>query len=258
VYDNIEVPKGENAKSPRVRHELDRALAQSEFLKRVSDLLVMANVGRVGSVELLGSALVQDGVISEFAHVPAMDGYALQRAAKVAGQMGWPRLGVLDIRTVWAWAAKHRDMLEAFDSTALGRALSAFSRLFERNTADQPMQLLWALVGLEALYVRGKTDLLQQVREKSQVLLGQQQAYKKKITQMYEFRSRFVHGDLDFPGLYLFGDAREVVGKYDQGLYDAIAVAVAVLVATIQEVIRRDWSGLRFDYTATDSATADT
>ena len=66
---------------------------------------------------------------------------------------------------------------------------------------------------------------------------------------MYDFRSRFVHGDLDFPGLCLIGDVRDTVAGFDDELVDAIAVAVALLAGSIQEVIRRDWDRLQFDYT---------
>jgi hypothetical protein len=187
-----------------------------------------------------------------------MDGWSMQRAADAAKQMGWPHLDTLEIQTVWRWAAKHHRTLEAFDRTSLGRALCAFSRLFEHKTADEPLQLLWALVGLEALYVQGKAEVAQQVREKSQVLLGKQVAFKKKITQMYDFRSRFVHGDLDFPGLCLIGDARETIANFDNELLDAVGMAVAVLAGTIQEIIRRDWAGLHFDYSVADSAEAAT
>lgn len=218
----------------------------------------MANIAHVGSIELLHSVVVQDNQKTNYSVIPEMDGYALQRATEAAVRMGWPQLHVLEIQTVWNWATNHRQMLEGFDGTPMGRALNAFSRLFDRKIADEPMQLLWALVGLEALYVTGKTELLQQVREKSQVLLGQQEEYKKKISQMYNFRSRFVHGDLDFPGICLFGEAREAVAKYDKELYDAIAVAVAVLAATIQEVIRRNWNGLQFRYTVDDTCTSAT
>lgn len=235
-----------------------RFLAGVEFCKHVSDLLVMTNVARVGAIELRHSVLVQDDETLDFSEIPQMEGCSLQRAAKVAEQMGWPRLTDLDIETVWRWVTKNHQMMEGFDGNTMSRALAAFSRLFEHKTADEPMQLLWALVGLEALYVKGKAELAQQVREKAQVLLGPQVAFKKKLTQMYDFRSRFVHGDLDFPGLCLIGDARETVGKFDNDLLDAIAVAVALLAGTIQEVIRRDWSGLRFEYTVADSGMAAT
>ncbi|MCH8044274.1 MAG: hypothetical protein IID44_11205 [Planctomycetes bacterium] len=229
-----------------------RCLARVEFCKRVSDLLVMSNVGRVGSVELRHSVILQDDETLSYCEIPDMVGYSLQRAAEMAERMGWPQLDVLDIKTVWNWTVKHREMLEGFDGSATGRALNAFSRLFDRKTAEQPMQLLWALVGLEALYVEGKTELLQQVREKSQVLLGRQTEYKKSVSQMYNFRSRFVHGDLDFPGLCFIHDARDEVAKYDGDLLNAIAVAVAVLAGTLQQIIRRDWSGVKFEYRVDD------
>ena len=229
-----------------------RYCANVEFCKSVSDLLVMANVGRVGSIELLHSVVVQDDQPLDFSHIPNMDGYSLQRAAEAAERMGWPQLAALDTKTVWNWAVKHHGMLDGFHGSAMGRALNAFSRLFDRKDAYEPMQMLWALVGLEALYTTGKGDLLGQVREKSQVLLGQQESHKKKISRMYDFRSRFVHGALDFPPLCMVGDARQEVARFDDDLLDAIAVAVAVLAGTIQQVIRNDWSGLRFEYTVDD------
>lgn len=231
---------------------LDRYIAREEFCKRLSDLLVMANVARVGSIELSHSAILQDDQKIKYSSLPRMDALSLQRAAEASQSMGWPQLQSLDIQSVWSWAENHRDMLEGFDGTAMGRALCAFSRLFEHKTADEPMQLLWALIGLEALYSKGTADILQQVREKSQALLGRQQDFKKRINDMYKVRSSFVHGTLDFPGLYLFRDADEAVGEYDTNLNSAIPVAVAVLIATIQEVIRRNWSGLDFQYTVGD------
>ena len=233
-----------------------RALARSDFCKRISDLLVMANVGRIGSVELVRGDVVQDDE-RQISGIPEMDGYALQRAAKIAEVTGWPQLRMMNTNVVWGWAAKRVSMFDGFDGTAMGRAICALSRIFEHKTTDHPMQLLWALVGLEALYVRGKSELLQQVRDKSQTLLGQQAAFKKRITSMYDFRSRFVHGDLDFPGLLLVGDSRDEVSRYDNDLYDAVSIATAVLVATIQEIIHRGWSGVKFDYKVEDTTSAD-
>jgi Apea-like HEPN len=231
-----------------------RVLARVEFCKHLSDLLVMANIARVGAIELHYSVVVQDNEALDVSEIPKMEGYSVQQAAIAAEQLGWPRLVDLDIQTVWRWVTKHHQMMEGFDGTTMGRAIAAFSRLFEHKTADEPMQLLWALVGLEALYVTGKAELAQQLRERAQVLLGPQESFKKKLTRMYDFRSRFVHGKLDFPGLCLFGEAREAVARYDHELLEAIAVAVALLAGTIQEVVRRDWAGLRFGYTVADSA----
>jgi hypothetical protein len=248
AYDDLP-QSGDDADGSSVR----RFVARVEYCKRVSDLLVFANIARVGAIELRHSVVVQDDGVLDFSEVPVMEAYSLQQAAKVAAQMGWPCLAELDIYAVWGWATKYLHEIDGFGGTPMSRAVAAFSRLFEHKTTDEPMRLLWSLVGLEALYVTGKSEIAQQVREKAQAFLGPQSAFKKKLTRMYDFRPRFVHGDLDFPDLCLFGDARDAVSRYDDELLEATAVAVAVLVGTIQEVIRRDWAGLRFQYSVSNA-----
>ena len=117
------------------------------------------------------------------------------------------------------------------------------------------MQLFWALMGIEALYVKGNVGLMQQVREKSQAFLDPQEAFKKRISQMYHFRSRFIHGDLGFPGYPLIFDGDERVQRHYEQLGKSISLAVAILVATIQELIQRGWSGLDFSYKVDDIST---
>jgi hypothetical protein len=247
AYSDIEIPSGQQSEI-----EWFRILANSEFEKRVSDLLVMANISRLGAVELAHSFFVQDGYKHSFSGIPKMTGCSLQEAAQLAAEEKWPPLAPLKLEVVWRWILSRHEVLDGFDGTRIGRALCAFSRLFELSTADEPMQLLWALVGLEALYVEGKAELLQQVREKAQVFLGGQTAFKKNISQMYNFRSRFVHGDLDFPGLLLRQNARNEVSEFDDELRRSISIAIALLASTIQEIIRRDWNGLQFQYTVSN------
>ena len=244
-----------SSKTDLDREDVGRFIAQLEFCKRVSDLLVISNVSRVGAIEVLHTAILQDSEPLDFSHIPNMVGFSLQNAARAAERMNWPRLEAVVLQDAWRWYVKRGEMLDGFDGTSMGRALCAFSRLFEHKTQDEPMQLLWALVGLESLYVQGKSELAKQLRDKAQAFLGNQTAFKKTVNKMYDFRSRFVHGDLDFPGLFLLGDARDTVARFGDELFDAIAVAVAILAGTIQEVIRRDWDGLHFDYTVNNVST---
>jgi hypothetical protein len=240
----------QSEKIKQKKHTCKMILAEL-FVKQVSDLLVIANLCRVGSIELRDSVVVQDGSVVEYLKVPKMDAMALQRATELAQQIGWPKLLTLEFDQVWKWVAKHEDFhLYGVSDNPMGRALCAFSHIFEYSNRDEPMQLLWALIGIEALYVKGNTALIEQVREKAQKLLGEQEAYKKKIGSMYDFRSRFVHGDLDFSGIDTPFSDYEVFGE---GLLESISLAVAVLTATLQEIIRRDWSGLTFSYEVRDS-----
>jgi hypothetical protein len=196
--------------------------------------------------------MLQGGVFLEHAKVPPMDAWPLQRAVELSAKIGWPNLQNIDLSTAWRWANTNISFSDGFDGTATGRALSAFSRLFEGGELDEAVQLLWSMIGIEALYVTGKAAIMEQVRERVQHFLGRQNTHKKKIAQMYEFRSRFVHGVVDFPGLYLIGDADPRFEKYSDEQGETVNIAVAILVATLQEIIRRGWKGLTFETTVND------
>ena len=114
--------------------------------------------------------------------------------------------------------------------------------------------MLWSLVGIEALYTKGEAGLAEQVKHKSQAFLGRQDAYKKEIAKMYDFRSRFVHGDLDFPGYLTPYESEGAERRYQEGLKASNDLATAVLVASIQELIRRDCKGLDFSYAVGEAA----
>jgi hypothetical protein len=221
-------------------------VSRTEFVKQLTDLLVLLNLTSLGSVGVTRGMIRQDRRVEKYSGVSPMAPFAIQSAVHRAGTTEWPIFAPITIGDAWKWAKIDGDMLEGWSNSALARALSAFSRVLERRTEDEPMQLLWALIGLEAVFVTGKTELLQQVREKSQTLLGPQVSFKKQICRMYDFRSRFVHGDLDFPSLSNIDDAS--AEKFDCGLREATDVAIAILVATLLEAIRRNCRGFAFRY----------
>ena len=185
-------------------------------LKQIFDLLVIANISRVGSLMLRDSWVIQDGRPLRHSKVPRVDTWSLRDAVEFADSIGWPVIHTLTFLEVWRWFTKHGFCPGGFSRSRTGRSLNAFSNLLD-STKGGPGHLFWALVGIEALYTRGNAGLIQWVKEKTQVLLGQQEAHKREIGRMYDFRSRFMHGDLDFSGRFPFDESEETVGKYEEG-----------------------------------------
>lgn len=216
----------------------------SEFRERIYDLIIAFNLSNPSALEIDGGIITQDGkylfAIDQMCTIP------LQFAVRTATRIGWPYLHQLEFTKVWKWLIKQKGFLNGFSNGTLERSLNAFTHLF-KVTDDElsPVHLFWALVGIEALYVKEKNSLLEQVREKSQLFLGKQKEFKKKISRMYNFRSRFIHGDLDFPNSYV-STRDAVASKYEDELIEATALAIAILVASIQELISRDWKGVEF------------
>jgi len=110
------------------------------------------------------------------------------------------------------------------------------------------LDLVWSMIGLEALYEKGNADITSQLVEKTQALFGPQADFKKDVRRMYDYRSRLVHGDLDFPGHffeYLDEGFSEESGRY-------AAIASAILVATLQEMCLRGIYSLEFKYSLSE------
>lgn len=217
--------------------------------KRVYDLLLAVNIARPGALELgQGTIVLNDDERREPGHQLGEmgKGHLLQGAWRLSRSLMWPEMKTLGIRSVWEWANRQEGFSQGFGGGPIGRALNAFARRFGSNAQDDATNLFWALVGIEALYTEGQGSLQQQVNEKSQAFLGKMTQYKKKINRMYDFRSRFVHGDLDFSGKLVVDDAGEDHQKHSQELRETVIFAEAILVATLQRLAERNWKGVRF------------
>lgn len=219
------------------------------FQKRVIDLIVAANIAHLGSLENHEGFIFKDE--RPCSSIRSISAFSLREVSSFTLSKGWPKLQKLDFAKVWIWALKQPGFLVGFGGGPTGRAINAFTHLFESQ--GYAIDLLWAMVGLEALYVVGQ-GVSEQVREKVWLLLGKRETHKREITQLYTFRSKFVHGGLDFLGMHCLppDGLATTVEKHTDDLIDSASLAQAILVATLQELVRRDWSALSFSYTASD------
>ncbi len=201
------------------------------------DLSLVANLARPGSIELFeGHVLVEEHTIHS---TKRFSSWRFREAAHFAEKLGWPKLDDLSVPDVWQWS-EHVEGLSANYSTGpVGRALNALTQLTSRGSS-QPFSLFWALMGLEALYVRGSGGVMEQLREKIYTLLGTPEVHKKKFTRMYDLRSRVIHGQLDFSSAYSTGGGPEDERFY-KDLGEATDLATALLLATLQQLVKRGW-----------------
>lgn len=219
------------------------------FHKRVTDIIVAANMASLGSLEIIGGVYLRDG--NPHGNIRAMNAYSLREASNFSELRGWPTIKRLSFAKVWEWAIKQPGFLVGFGGNLTGRSINAFTHLFEG--LDEPIRLFWSMVALEALYVKGKQGIARQMREKIWLLLGEQETHKKNITGLYDYRSQFVHGGLDFVGMNCYYLPKNLnTEKHEKKLVETSSLAQAILVATIQELIQRNWRGLDFSYKVED------
>jgi hypothetical protein len=172
-------------------------------------------------------------------------------AKKRAERLKWPEIRTLKIREVYEWLTRVPGFSDRRGIGRVGRAIAALSHLINMTSRDKDeLSLVWALLGLEALYGQGNVGLKAQLLEKSEALLGPRTENKKAFGWMYDFRSRLLHGDIDILYQHNTHDATPAYEEIWHELNECEQMATAILLSTLQNLCQRNNYSLEFGYMA--------
>lgn len=158
--------------------------------------------------------------------------------------MIWPQINRLAIRKVWNYIKYETSILTKKSETKIENGLNAFSYLIENNS-DSMQSLFWAMSGIEALYAEGEIGIGYQIDMKAKHIFGEPIENKSLLKKLYNFRSKFLHGNMKIPINYgwLSEDDED---EYDEEFYNMKCLATRLLTATLQMIIKKDLK--RFDF----------
>jgi len=224
-------------------------IAVMYFSKLLYDIFLIANICLIGSIDYCDSVIVVNNEYCE-SKLERIDVWSLQRAYDFILKYNWPNNINLKFLDGWNWHEKHSSYFDGFSINKTSRAFNALSRIFtfDQFGQDHSHDLLWAMIGIEALLTNGKGGILEQVREKLIILFNiSTPSIKKIINRMYNYRSRFVHGDIDFQNFGYFFDAAERFIKYTDEQMETVNISIAILICILQYIIKNDLSGIKFE-----------
>lgn len=220
-------------------------LSVSHLTKRIYDFIISVNIACVGSVEIDRGLVYVDGILYKQTEMLIND---FKEVFIFTKKTKWPTLEHLEIRDVWEWITKNKGFLDGIGGSPIDRALTALTHLYGSGNSNEGMDLFFTMIGLEALYCSSNNGVKEQLVEKAQVFLGTQNEYKKLFKGMYDYRSKFIHGGLNFPGKYYIFDGSDEFDKYLRESYEVTLMAQSVLIATIQQLSKRQMSKLEYKY----------
>jgi len=160
----------------------------------------------------------------------------------------WPKFLNLDISKTWNWYINIalNELLDDLSSSEVSRSLNALTYLYEDS--DDINKLFWTMIGLEAIYVKGNEGIAEQIKNKGQLYLGDISEFKKRLNEMYSFRSSFIHGSKDFPSYFHIHDGLESYEKYIMDTWEVLLTAESMLIATLQKMAKQKKKELIFKY----------
>jgi len=221
-----------------------RLIAGYDLEKFVGDLLLASNIANPGAMHPRLIKCSVGGTVRSTFQLRASDiGFAREEAERI----GWPPLTRFPLDQSLRWLRGIPGFIEGVPRGPLGRAVSSVSQLLGFDPPATGTALMWALVGLEALYTQGKEGLGQQLFEKAELLLGRPVAHNRSVRRLYDFRSRFVHGDIDFPLAYSpYSNDTWMEAVVPAAEHEALATAL--LIATLQAMLAANRTQLQFKW----------
>ncbi|MGB4776029.1 MAG: hypothetical protein WBP45_12700 [Daejeonella sp.] len=165
-------------------------------------------------------------------------------------ELMWPPISELPFKVVFDFIQNHWAGIQNIPNNRVERAINTFSYIFHDNSLDNSASdLFYSVLGIEALFVSGHDNIQKQVDKKTQLLFGERKNFKKRFSQLYDFRSRYIHGQLDIVNrFFLNGSDDQIYSKHMVPLYDNTLFAILIFVASIQKHIELKKTELEFEY----------
>lgn len=168
----------------------------------------------------------------------------IYEALEAQRNFGWPPIIDLPFRQTFDWLDSHWTAFETLPINRIQRTLNAFSYLFDGN---RDTTLIYSLIGLEALFVDGNEGIRKQIDSKTQIVLGERTEFKKLVNELYDYRSRYIHGQLNLTNKFFVDDISEEVWKHKSVTSDNSQLAMLVLIASIQRLIELNRTEYEFE-----------
>lgn len=204
-------------------------------------LILILNLTYNFPIDFLESLTINDK--NEVCNISKVILSDLQLSYQHSQNIKWPELeGVTIDETIESFAFNNYS-LEGISKNDYQRSINAFSHIFFNLFEKDSDILFWNMVGIEALLAKGNKDIQSQIKEKSILILGEQTEFKKKITNLYSYRSKFVHGELNFPAKFSSDE-----NFFNEEYWEYSSFSTAIHLALLRHLIKSKKTEFTFEY----------
>jgi len=241
VDNEVQTPKDVNAYKALIRMSLPFV-----YRKSVCDFLVLSQLCYPGAIQTCKIEIMINGQVQI---APFELNSILPQAIVEHKDKAWPPISTLSLKKTIQWLSDSKSLIPLISKTNVERAIAAFSNLFQAGGLAE-LTLLWTMVGIEALFSKSKQGIMEQIREKIHVLIGYPETHKKRLSAMYDYRSKFIHGATEIPANHygmLF--KTEKVVSAESETWETVTFSAVLLTSCLQKIVTLERRDLSFDYT---------
>ncbi|HYG48365.1 MAG TPA: hypothetical protein VD846_10550 [Allosphingosinicella sp.] len=220
--------------------------AESCAVSALHDIFLVMNLAAPGSCDFY-SSMLDLGSRKRAAVLGLLNG-PFESAYLASFEGGWPRLQVLDLQQVAQWYWRVRS---GFAQTPGNRAEKALFGLLHLAKIDvSPVSVIWVFYALETLFDSKAGENFRMIRDRISILLATQPrdaaSLRRNLRELYDLRSAIVHGGLEVTHPMIDDGLDRRVGRAVGRYLDATNFGAAIVVAALQEIVKRGWAYPRF------------
>ena len=215
-------------------------IALTLFERNIFDIFIAANIANPGTMCMSNVVYTVDAnkIITKF----RLDADILYDSKIYCLKKKYPPILRIEFLEVWNWLRKFKSYKRGYSTNSIERSLNCLNSLFQKKESEV---LFFAIMGIEALYAQGEVQVMNQVKGKSQLLLGYMSEFKKQYGNMYDQRSRYIHGQMNIPFNGLVSNFIEE--EHVQRHIDATSFAVGLFISSIQHLCIQGRVELEFE-----------
>lgn len=164
---------------------------------------------------------------------------------------GWPELSRIPLVKVNRWYKELDIGIKQLADSNMERGLFALLHFCAESSTLSPNTTIWLMHALESLYHSPKENIGRTLQNRILLVLGEPKDNQRKIAKMirelYTVRSDYVHGssNIHHPLYNDIFDNR--LDKYSNLILQSYDFASAIIVGTLQKMIRNQWRDIKFE-----------
>jgi len=214
----------------------------------LSDMFIMLNLSSPASFTLYAAKIITG---QKFDSPINISNYFFDSVSLRSYSGIWPRLKSIPLSDVVSWYERVRPTVRMSPATRMEKVIFAILHLSDGNVS--PVTIVWIFYALETLFDTSPGENLRIIIRRISLLLSPNQkeaAYlRKQMRELYNIRSAFVHGGLDV----IHPLHNELLDKSVDAMWSKLMEAADfgfhILVASVQEAVRRGWEEIAFKET---------
>ena len=233
-----------------------REIVIHEFKLQIFKTIIATNIAYPGSLSVRGIKIYANGTkeweLESFGDTVSL--CVLDNKIKTS-------LKTIKLKRVWNWLMSIPGFQKEMADSQLSKVLTLlhyifldpreikFETLMDGFVAD----IIWATVALEILYLSGvdreigKTkELVNRIGSFLRPKRKELMITDKNIKNIYDYRSRFLHGDQEIINPFHSWEGDDF-SRYFDDLRENLDMAVVIIVLTLQKLCKLNWKSLDFD-----------